>query len=218
MNTRFRFLLIGFGAILVIATYAFPLWYPLIASRGETFPFPELDPTLHEAFNLLPPERQADYLTLRRTNIQLALDMASAALQPDIVIPEEAQALPELSGQQPIIETEFTDISPNRGADGNVTIYELPDGSRYVWISDFNAIKGPDMRVFLSTRNTASLDELEEEDDELTLSSDDFPLGRLNANVGNQRFDIPIEEDLNLYNSIILYSQGLNLIYAIADI
>jgi hypothetical protein len=217
MNTRFRLLMIGMGALLVVATYAFPLWYPLLQNQGEVVPFPELDPALYEAFNGLPLERQNAYLQLRRENVQLALDMASAALQPDVVIAPENQTLPEISGQQPIRSGEFTDISPVRGADGTVTVYELPDGTRYLWFSDFNAINGPDLRVYLSTHDTTSLEDLDE-DEELALSPEDIFLGRLNANVGNQRFDLPAENDLALYNSVIIFSQELNLVYAIADI
>lgn len=217
MNTRFRLLIIGIGAMLVVATYTFPLWYPLLQNRGETFPFPELDSALREAFETLPPERQSDYLTLRGANLQLAVDMASAALQPDVVIPPDQQTLSERSGQQEVRTGEFTTLSPNRSAEGTVTIYELPDGSRYLWLSDFSAIKGPDLRVFLSTRDTTSLEELDD-DEELTLSSEDIPLGRLQANVGSQEFPLPSEEDLTFYNSIILYSQELSLIYSIADI
>ncbi len=214
---RFRLLVLGMGALLVIATFTFPYWYPLLLATEEIIPFPELDPALWPAFEELPPERQRDYLTLRSVDPAQALDMVSAALQPDAVVPEEAQATPEVSGQVRVRTGLFVGITPNRTAEGEVTIYELPDASRFLWLQDFRAIQGPDLRVYLSTRRSADLEDLDD-DEELGLSSDDIPLGRLEVNVGSQRFPVPREPDLALYNSIILYSQRLSLVYAIADL
>ncbi|HEX2621581.1 MAG TPA: DM13 domain-containing protein, partial [Phototrophicaceae bacterium] len=144
------------------------------------------------------------------------LDMVVAALQPDVVMPEDQQRLPEISGQQEVFTGKFIDITVNRGATGDITIYEQPDGDRYIWFENFSAIKGPDLRVYLSTQNSTMLEDLEA-DEELGLSPDDIHLGRLDANVGNQKFDIPRDADLTLFNSIIIFSQGLNLIYSMAD-
>lgn len=216
MNLRFRFLLILLGAGLVVATFTFPQWIPLLQSNQDTFPFPELDPSFHTAFNALPIERQQDYLRLREENITLALDMLGMALLPDIVVSTELQGLPNIQGQVEIVTTEFEPITVNRSASGTVRIFELPDGSQYLWFEEFSAIQGPDLRVYLSRNNTDSLEDLDD-DEELTLTVDDVFLGRLSANVGNQRFEIPRENDLNTYNSVILFSDDLQLIYAIAD-
>lgn len=214
---RFRLLVLGLGALLVIATFTFPYWYPLLLPTSDNVPFPELDSALWPAFEALPPERQADYLTLRSAGAAEALDMANTALQPDVVVPEEAQATPEVSAQVAVRTGEFAGLTPNRSAEGTITIYELPDASRYLWLQDFRAIQGPDLRVYLSTRQTLDLEDLEE-DEELGLSPDDIFLDRLTYNVGSQRFDVPSEPNLTLYNSVILYSQRLSLVYAIADL
>ncbi|MCU0500087.1 MAG: DM13 domain-containing protein [Anaerolineae bacterium] len=217
MNLRFRFLLIVLGAGLVIATFTFPQWLPLLPSDQETFPFPELDPAFHAAFNALPIERQQDYLRLRNENLILTLDMINSALLPDVVVPPEAQTLPNIQGQVEIFTTEFEPISVNRSASGTVRVFELPDGSQYLWFEEFSAIQAPDMRVYLSRNSTFSLEDLDE-DEELTLTVEDVFLGRVSANVGNQRFDIPRENDLSTYNSVMLFSDDLQLVYAIADL
>jgi hypothetical protein len=214
---RFRLLLLGLGALLVVVTFAFPYWYPLFLNTGENVPFPELDSALWEPFSELPPDRQADYLALRGNDIAQALDMVNTALQEDGVVPDEAQATPEVSGQTPVLTGEFEGITPNRSAEGTATIFELPDASRFLWLQDFRAIQGPEMRVYLSTRETLDLEELDE-DEELGLSPEDIFLGRLDFNVGSQQFPVPSEPNLTLYNSIILYSQRLSLVYAIADL
>jgi hypothetical protein len=214
---RFRLFVLGLGALLVIATFTFSYWYPLLLNTGESVLFPEIDSALWEPFAELPPDRQADYLAMRSADMAQALDMVNSALQPDVVVPEEAQATPEVSAQTPVLTGEFVGITPNRSAEGTATIYELPDGSRYLWLQDFRAIQGPDVRVYLSTQETLDLEELDE-DEELGLSADDIPLGRLEANVGSQQFPVPSEPNLTLYNSIILYSQRLSLVYAIADL
>lgn len=218
MNTRFRLLIIGLGALLVALTYSFPLWYPLLQNQETTFPFPELDPELHDAFLALPLDRQRNYLAVREVDLSLALNMANTGLLPDDVVPQEDQVLPQISGQQETgITGEFINVTPNRGAVGTVKIYELPDGGHYLWFEDFDAIRGPDLRIYLSTHSSLSLEDLDD-DEELALSPDDIALGRLEMNSGNQRFNVPRGVDLAMFNSVIIFSQGLNLIYSIADI
>lgn len=222
MNLRLRLIVIVIGALLVAATYTFPYWLPLLQSNEDPVLFPELNEEQREAFDLLPFVRQRDYLELRSADANLALRMATAALQPDIVVPEEDQQPPQREGQVALLSGEFQTLTPNRSAEGTVTLYQLPDGSRYLWLEDFRVINGPGLRLFLSVTDMEMMGALTEDDDEandeLTLNRDDIPLDLLRANVGNQVYDVPSEENIDQYNSVLIFSTDLNLLYSIAEL
>jgi hypothetical protein len=222
MNTRFRLLLIGIGALLVTATFTFPLWYELIQPEDELHPFPELSEAQREVFDTLPLDRRADYIALRQQDANLALRMLNASLRPDVVVPDDEQSNPQLQGQVEVRRGTFIEITPNRSAEGTVTIYELPDGSRYLWLDDFSVVQGPGLRLFLSRANRATLTELAAADDpaqrEYLSSINDLALDPLRANVGSQAYDVPREADLSQYNSVLIYSTDLDLLYSMAPL
>lgn len=219
MGTRFRVLLIGIGTIIIIAVYTFPLWFEFFVDESEIVLYPELNEEQLAAFELLPETRQQDYLALRNSDPNLAFRMVASALEPPRVAPEEEQQNPELSGQQAVKTGEFITITPNRSAEGTVTIYELPDGNRYLWLEDFSVINGPSLRLFLSVNSQLNLDALDTEAGErLEIQRPDVLLDPLEFTVGNQAYDIPREVDLDQFNSVLIYSTDLELVYSMAEI
>lgn len=221
MNLRLRLFVIVLGAGLVALTYTYPLWSPLLQETGEVVLFPELPEELRPAFDALPVARQQDYLALRAADATLALRMVSAALQPDVIVPDEEQQQPNREGQTAVRRGTFTTITPNRSAQGSMTLYEMPDGSRYLWLSDFSVINGPALRLFVSPLNAAALLALTRDNDptndEYQLTLEDVRLDPLRANVGNQAYEVPREINLDRYNSILIYSTDLNLLYSYAQ-
>jgi hypothetical protein len=216
---RFRLLVIGFGALLVALTFTFPLWIDFLTPGEDTLVYPELDDEQRALFLALPPDRQADYLAIRAANPQLAYQMVLSALAEPSVAPIEQQGNPNYQGQRAIYTGEFTGISPSRSAEGTMTIYELPDGSRYLWLENFSVIGGPGLRLFLTPSDQTTLDELdEEENEELALTRDDLLLDPLRYTTGNHEYDIPREADLNDYNSLMIFSTELNLLWALAEL
>lgn len=216
---RFRLLLISLGLIMVALTYTFPLWVDVVMQQGEAVLFPELDETQRAAFVQLPPERQNDYLALRDRDPQLAYRLAVAALQDPVAVPLDEQDNPAFEGQIPVLTGSFISITPNRSASGTATIYELPDGSRYVWLEDFSVIPAPGLRLFLTRATRITLDELNsEENEELALTANDLLLDPLRAQVGNQAYDIPREAVLEDYDSLMIFSTELNLIWSLAEL
>lgn len=219
MGTRFRVLLIGIGTIIIIAVYTFPLWFEFFVDESEIVLYPELNEEQLAAFELLPETRQQDYLALRNSDPNLAFRMVASALEPPRVAPEEEQQNPELSGQQAVKTGEFITITPNRSAEGTVTINELPDGNRYLWLEDFSVINGPSLRLFLSVNSQLNLDALDTEAGErLEIQRPDVLLDPLEFTVGNQAYDIPREVDLDQFNSVLIYSTDLELVYSMAEI
>lgn len=215
---RFRVLVISLGLILVALTYTFPLWIDSIMQQSEAVIFPELDETQRAAFVQLPQERQSDYLTLRERDPQLAYRLAVAALEDPIAVPLDEQENPNAQGQIPVLTGTFISITPNRNASGTATIYELPDGSRYLWLEDFSVIPAPGLRLFLTRATRLTLAELNsEENEEFALTANDLLLDPLRAQVGNQAYDIPREAVLEDYDSVMIFSTELNLIWSLAE-
>lgn len=217
MNTRFRLLIILIGAALVAAAFTFPVWFPLTLDPSEIILFPELPESLREAFDELPDDRRAEYLALRDEDVRTAVLMAAHALQPENASPADQQDNPNRSGQIAIRAGEFLTITPNRSAEGTVTLYELPDGARYLWLEEFSVIQGPDLRLFLSPLTEERFTVLrDDEPGDFALSLDDLLLDPLRFNAGNQAYEVPREADLDRYNSVLIYSTELDILYSYA--
>ena len=219
MNLRFRLLIILIGAALVAAAFTFPVWFPLTLDPSEIVLFPELPESLQEPFEKLPEEQRNAYLALRDEDRRLATLMAAYALQDPVASPEDEQENPNRSGQVAIREGEFVAISPIRSAEGKVTLYELPDGSRYLWLEDFRVIPARGLRLFLSSLTAERFTELvnDEEPGDFTLSLDDLLLDPLRFDTGNQAYEVPREADLDRYNAVLIYSTDLELLYSYAE-
>lgn len=219
MNARLRFLVVLLGAMVVAATFTFNLWFPLVVGEQNIVLFPELPEDMQEAFEALPPERLDDYLALRASDPALAARLAFAALQPPRIVPDEEQANPQRSGQVATLQGDFVGLTPNRTAEGTVTLYELPDGSRYLWLETFSTVPGLGLRLFLSSVTPELLLELAEAEDgpeEYRLSPEDLLLDPLRFEVGSQAYEVPSEADLSRYNSVIIYSTEFDLLWAYA--
>jgi hypothetical protein len=215
MNTRFRLLLIVLGALLVAATYTFPSWQRLLSSSNTqatdellTALSPELQPT----FVALPNDQQTAYRQQASQNLQAALTMVNTALQPADALSDAIQALPSMSGPVVVASGEFTHLDAIRWAQGNVTVYQQADNSKIIRFENFNMVNGPELRVILSTSRDANVSET------TPTQNLDVDLGALQGPFGNQNYEIPAELDLSRYNSIVIFSRSLNLIYSIAPL
>ncbi len=211
---RFRLLLITLGMFLVIGTWAFPFWYPLLP-RGDMAPqdlFPGLAPALQSAFGALPVDQQAAYLALRETEPEIALAMLNAALSPGATAPASDAQMPELVGSRLAAQGGLRGIDGLRAAAGDVTIYQIADGSWVLRFENFIMVNGPDLRVALSASpNPQTLDELR-------LDNLDVDVAPLKAVSGNQNYAIPAEIDLREYRSVVIYNAELPMIYATATL
>jgi hypothetical protein len=219
MNLRFRLLIILIGAALVAAAFTFPDWFPRTLDPSEIVLFPELPESLQEAFEALPEEQRNAYLALRDEDVRQAALMAAYALQDPVPAPEDEQENPNRSGQIAIRDGEFVTISPIRRAEGKVTLYELPDGTRYLWLEDFSVIPARGLRLFLSSLTAERFTELigDEEPGDFTLSLEDLLLDPLRFDTGNQAYEVPREADLDRYNTVLIYSTDLELLYSYAE-
>ena len=211
---RFRVFLILLGALLVAATYAFPLWQPLIATEADAPQalFPGLPDAQQTAFASLPADQQTAFRALAGENPTLALAMVQAALRPPQVAPEDEQELPALNGPVVAATGEFERIDPIRFAQGEITIYQQADQSKLLRFENFSAAQGADVRVVLSAHPQPRTPE------EVQFNGLDLDLGALKGTSGNQHYAIAPETDLSQYNSVVLFSPSLNVVYSSASL
>jgi hypothetical protein len=210
MNNRLRVLLILFGTLLVLATYTFPFWRPLIERQTITESFPGLPANLQSAFGGLPTEQQGLYRQMLKANPTMAVEMAKAALSPDRIVPDVEQAMPQMGGSSIVAKGEFTQIDAVHKAEGTATLYQLPDNSRILRFEKFKATNGPDLHVLL-TRNP-------EPRAPADVGNDFVDLGQLKGNVGDQNYRVPSELDLSQYQGVVIYSLVFGAIFSSAKL
>jgi len=204
---RLRLLLVSVGALLVVATWSFPLWRPLFVDDLVQEAFPGLQAGLQNDFRQLSAAEQEGYLQLARENADMAQEMVEAALQAPQVV-EEAQQAAATS----LAQGSFVRIDALHWARGDAVIYRLEDASHWLRLENFHAANGPDLRVMLSAspapRSPTALNE-----GGLALD-----LGRLKGNVGSQNYAIPAGIDPGRYNSVVIYCRRFGLVFSTATL
>lgn len=219
---RLRVTLIIVGALLVIATYTFPLWQPylrtidLIPAPNEAFSGLAL--SLQTDYLRLPPDQQSAYQELADRDRDLAVRMLTAALQPGAPAPAADVEVPTLNS--PIIAARgvFTRIDPIRWAQGGVVVYVGADDRKILRFEDFAMINGGDLRVILSTAVAPATAEAPGTPEHRLVTGLDFDAGVLRGTFGTQNYELPVELDLSQYGSVVIYSPSLDTIYSIAPL
>lgn len=211
---RFRSILIVLGAVLIALTYSFPLWQPLFSRDGSAADqgIPGLPSNLQTIYDVLPPEQQAAYQAVMAQNMQAAIDMLNASLQPPVPAPADMQSLPSMAGPVEVGSGAFERVDVLRWGRGDVMIYQQVDDSKLLRMENFSVASGPSLRVVLSAA-AAPLSVEEMRQSEL-----DIDLGQLAGNTGNQHYEIPADTDLAQYRSVVIYSATLNMIYSYAPL
>lgn len=202
MNTRLQLLLIGLGGLLVIGVFTFPLWRPLFVDDVVDEPF-------EIALRNVPTEMQEDFRAMATQNPTMAATMAAAAAT-SVAVPEEEQAMPEMTDPVIVSSGSFIQLDAIHGAEGRATIYQLPDGARILRFEDFRSTNGPDLHVVLSADPDPRTHD--------ALGEDYVELGRLKGNVGNQNYDVPAEVDLSLYQSVVIYCVPFQVVFSTATL
>lgn len=210
MNNRLRLLLIGLGALLVVAVFTFPLWRPLFVNDVVNEAFPGLSAEEQVAFQQLSPTQQSVLKEMIKADPTMAVEMAKAAVSPDEVVPTAEQAMPDVTNPIIVATGSFIQIDAVHGASGKATIYQLPDNTRVLRFEDFQATNGPDLHVLL-TRNPDPRTQAD-------VGNDYIDLGRLKGNVGNQNYDVPSEVDLSQYQGVVIYCQPFNVVFSTASL
>jgi hypothetical protein len=217
MDVRFRVFIIMVVGALAAAMWTFPQWWPLLNDETVSTAFPGLEADAQPDFVNLPVNVQRAYLELLAAesdpeeNVQpgTALAMVRARLlTEDEVAPNADQPFDERGTV--IRRGEFIRIDAIRGAEGEVTIYQLTDLSRLLRFEDFRATHAPDTHVIL-TRNPDPLDER-------GVGVDYIDLGPLQGNVGAQTYSVPTDINFSVYPILALYSVEYDFVISTATL
>lgn len=229
MGTRLRAFIMLAGALLVVATFAYPLWRPEpIEDVVEVVIFPELSAEQQQAFETLPLNVQRAYAALQTENAQRALALVASRLQQRDPLPEEQQALSpdDIAGAvvaaqgvfAPVPDDEFDDREPQPYPElysvaGDVIIYEFPDERKWLRLENFQVTNGPNLQVIISTLPDPLTGA------EVLLDRERIVIGDLLTPIGDQTYtSIPRELELENYRTVVIYESTYNLIFGVARI
>jgi len=96
---------------------------------------------------------------------------------------------------------------------GRASIYQTPDGKRYLRLTDFTTSNGPDVHVLLARSDDQNLTQ------ELVKSDlDGVELGSLKANQGDQNYDLPDAVDLEKYDAVVVYCERFHVVFGLASL
>lgn len=93
---------------------------------------------------------------------------------------------------------------------GKAVIVHGEDGKNFVRFEDFETSNGPDLFVYLSTAPATS--------SENTFAEDFIDLGRLEANIGNQNYEIPAGTDIAKYKSVVIWCKRFKTGFGVAPV
>lgn len=204
---RLRLMAIAAGALLVLATWSYPLWRPLLVDDLVNEAFPGLGAELLDDFRRLDENARDAWLQLAREDPVMALAMLEAALQSPAPVEEARQAVASLLAQG-----DFVRIDNLHWAQGRALIHSLAQGGHLLRLENFRAANGPDLRVMLSA-SPAPRDPVTLNEGGLALD-----LGRLKGNAGNQNYAVPAGIDPALYNSVVIFCRRFNVVFSTATL
>jgi hypothetical protein len=127
-----------------------------------------------------------------------------------------SEALPEIAGkednsskQDTLAQGAFHSVAHE--SQGKATIYQLPDGKRFVRFTDFQTSNGPAVYVYLVAAKDA-------QDSETVKKADTVNLGALKGNKGDQNYDLPADIDLTKYQAVTIWCQRFSVNFATAPL
>jgi hypothetical protein len=209
---RLRVLLVLLGAFLVVATFTFPLWQPLLTTTAVEEMLPGLPPDIQAAYGALPPDQQTALAPILAEDPALASLLIAAAAAPDTPVSEADQELPSVAAATRSQGGQFRRIDPLRWAEGRVVVYQWPDNRKLVRLDEFISARGPDLRVVLSASPNPQTPE------DVRLNNLDLELGPLKGNIGSQQFELSPDIDLAQYASVVIFSPLANLVFSSAPL
>jgi hypothetical protein len=138
-----------------------------------------------------------------------------------IPAPTAQQPTPQLPDAQAIARGKFDpSLDAMRQSTGKVTLYRSADGSLLLRFDDFDVTNAPQMAVYLVAIDKPPTDiklPIRKEDFDIGGISH-FEVGPLLGTHGNQQFDLPRELPITSYQSVVIYSESLHIVYAFATL
>ncbi|MEL6307755.1 MAG: DM13 domain-containing protein, partial [Chloroflexota bacterium] len=217
MDLRFRLILISAVGIFVVLAWTVPEWWALANPESPVAQgLPGLEMEARAQFDALPnPEQQAYFAIFegdedveREPQPEWALALVRARFFGQDSMAPNAEALTEApAGSVTVATGEWLSIDDVRQAEGEITVFSLPDGLRQLRLNEeFTSTRAPDIHI-VATRNPDPLDEN-------GVGFDYIDIGTLVANTGAQAYTIPETVDFTRYPVMALYSVEFDQVLA----
>ena len=145
-------------------------------------------------------------------------DPVDEALPGQAAVPAQAEGVAAATEEEPAPdagpETLATGrfISLEHETTGHALVVETADGGRFLRFEEFETSNGPDLLVYLSTKEPAG------SDDWYGYDRDFVDLGTLKGNVGDQNYRIPDGVDLDRYSTAVVWCRRFEVGFAAADL
>lgn len=186
---------------------------PVFASGATSDPEPEVEPDPEVADDEVVDTTPDPVETVDEPAGEAVVDEESAPEESATEEPATEEPAAE-EPAEPVIEivtlASGSFIGRSHPAEGTALV--LNDGSeqRFLRFEDFSTDNGPDLNVYLST---APPDAPEGDFD------DDFvDLGTLKGNIGDQNYEIPVDVDLDRYQSVVIWCVRFGVAFGAAEL
>jgi hypothetical protein len=94
---------------------------------------------------------------------------------------------------------------------GLATIYQIPDGTRALRLTEFETSNGPDVQVYLVAAKDAT-------DNDTVTTAGFIHLGALKGNVGDQNYAVPADVDLATYQAVTIWCRRFGVNFGTAPL
>jgi len=94
---------------------------------------------------------------------------------------------------------------------GLATMYQLPDGTRALRLTEFATSNGPDVQVYLVATMDAT-------DHETVTHAGFIPLGALKGTSGDQNYEVPANVDLSKYQAVTIWCRRFGVNFGTAPL
>jgi hypothetical protein len=113
---------------------------------------------------------------------------------PGVAPPTSSPATTVPVAPQPEIVTEYVGafVGRDHPTSGNAVVLGDGTGQRFVRFEEFETDNGPDLNVYLVNSSAGGV-------------SDFVDLGNLKGNVGDQNYEIPVDTNLDVYDTVLIW-------------
>lgn len=143
------------------------------------------------------------------TEVNEALPAAAApSTKAEPSLKESAMSPRPATGPKDLAEGRF--VTHEHATSGNARTVRLTNGGHVLRLEDLKTSDGPDVRVYLSTRDADAV--------KTGLGDSAVELGKLKGNLGNQNYTVPAGTDLSKFRSAVLWCERFSVSFGAADL
>ncbi|MGW2006337.1 DM13 domain-containing protein [Streptomyces nigrescens] len=142
-------------------------------------------------------------------NEALPASSPSTRTEPSMKSMKESPMSPRpATGPKDLAEGRF--VTHEHATSGIARTVRLADGGHVLRLEDLKTSDGPDVRVYLSTRDAGAV--------KTGLGDGAVELGKLKGNLGNQNYTVPAGTDLSEFHSAVLWCERFSVSFGAAGL